>query len=140
MDPGLRLAKNPGLGPLPAGRLLRYGAVGLATFGTYLLAGLALQQIGLPVAWLAPLAFTLAVGVNYALQKSWVFADRSRIASPLPRYLVMIGLGYAVNSLALMALAAHLPLLWAQTLAALLVTASNALLAFLWVFPNRRAP
>lgn len=117
---------------------VRYGFSGLATLGVYLWAGHLLRGLGMSLAWLAPLAFTLAVTVNYALQKFWVFGDRRRIAASLPRYLAMVAWGYGINSLALVSLASHLPLLWAQVLSAGLVVASNALLAFCWVFAAQR--
>jgi len=116
---------------------LRYGLVGGLTLVVYLLAGSAFQYLALSLVLAANLAFALAVAVNYLLQRFWVFAGRRSARDSLPRYAVMIAVGGTLNSLALAALCSLMPLFLAQVLTAILIVVSNALLAFLWVFPAR---
>jgi putative flippase GtrA len=118
-------------------RLLRYAAVGIATFAIYLGAGQLLNQSGLAPAWQASLAFAAAVAVNYLLQRSWVFEDGRPMSTTLPRYLTMIGIGFAVNTAAFVMLSPVVALVWAQTAAAGLVVLSNAVFSFAWVFGRR---
>jgi putative flippase GtrA len=115
-------------------RLARYAVVGIATFAIYLGAGQLLDGRGLTPAGLASIAFTAAVTVNYLLQRAWVFEDSRPVSMSLPRYVAMVGMGYAVNAAAFAMLASVLPLIWAQTASASLVVLSNAALSFAWVF------
>ena len=115
-------------------RGLRYGVAGLLTLALYLASGAALQALGASLAWTSSLPFLLAVAFNYPVQRGWVFRDARPLRATLPRYLVMTGVGLAVNALVLLSFGPRLPLVWAQLMAVLLVVASNAALAFLWVF------
>jgi putative flippase GtrA len=119
---------------MPFGRIARYAAVGLLTFGVYLAAGQAALQLGFPLAARAFVPFTLAVVANYLLQRHWVFEDRRPASASLTRYVLMVTLGYAINLAVLAWAPAHMPLPVVQTAAAVLVVASNAVLAFSWVF------
>lgn len=121
-------------------RGLRYGVAGLLTLALYLAAGAALQALGASLAWTASLPFLLAVAFNYPVQRGWVFRDARPLRASLPRYLVMTGCGLAVNALVLLSLGPRLPLVWVQLAAVVLVVASNAALAFLWVFCVARQP
>jgi len=120
-------------------RLARYAVVGFLTLAIYLLVAKGAGRLGLPLSWQVSLAFISAVVVNYLLQRSWVFADSRPAASSLPRYVVMISVGYMVNLTALEALAPRLPMTVALFLAVVLVVLCNALLSFTWVFLNRDA-
>ncbi len=100
----------------------------------YLGAGVVLQLAGLSVSVLAFFAFTAAVIVNYVMQRMWVFVDSSPLAESLPKYVLMISVGYFINGLTLMSATPHISLLWAQFVAIILVVVSNATLSFLWVF------
>lgn len=121
----------------PHARLARYAVVGMVTFAIYLGVGGLLNGTGLAPAWIASIAFTAAVTANYVLHRSWVFEDRRPVSVSLPRYLAMVGTGYAVNAAAVVMLSSTLPLLWAQTAAACLVILSNMALSFAWVFRVR---
>lgn len=126
------------MGRVLSAKLARYTATGLVTLAVYLMSGAAMQQAGLTIEVLAPIAFTSAVVVNYLLQKAWVFEDSRPVTASLPRYALMVGTGYVLNSVALGTLTPSLPLLWAQMLAVMLVVSSNAAFAFFWVFSFRR--
>ena len=115
-------------------KLLRYAITGLVTFGIYLLAGFLLDELEVPLVWLAPIAFTVAVSANYVLQKIWVFKDNRPVVSSLPKFFFMISVGYFVNSFMLATLAPKMSLILAQIPAAFAVILTNALFAFLWVF------
>ena len=123
---------------LPA-RLVRYAVVGLLTLAIYLAMGQIAHSLDLPVIWQASLSFGSAVTINYLFQRRWVFGDNRPMAASLPRYAVMIAVGFVINALALLALAPRMPLVVAQLAAGLLVVASNALLSFSWVFCTRMA-
>lgn len=119
-------------------KVTRYAVVGAVTLAVYLVVGALLQVTGATVVWLAPVAFAVAVAVNYILQRVWVFADPRPVGASLPKYTLMVAVGGAVNSYVLIALAPRMPLLWAQLLAATLVVLSNALFSFLWTFRTQR--
>jgi putative flippase GtrA len=68
------------------------------------------------------------------LQRAWVFEDARPARSSLPKYAVMITVGYMINLAALTEFAPRMPLLLAQLTAVMLVVAWNAALSFSWVF------
>jgi putative flippase GtrA len=115
-------------------KLARYAAVGFLTLAIYLVVGKTGERLGLATTWQVSLAFISAVGVNYLLQRSWVFADSRPARSSLPKYTVMISFGYLVNLLAVHMLAPRMPMTIALLVAVVLVVISNALLSFTWVF------
>lgn len=121
----------------PPARLLRYAVVGLLTLAIYLAIGELARRLDLAVIWQASLSFGSAVTVNYLFQRRWVFSDHRPMAASLPRYAVMIAVGFVINALTLLALAPRMPLLVAQLAAGLVVVASNALFSFSWVFCTR---
>ena len=118
------------------GKLARYAVVGLLTFAIYIATAAVAGQLGLRRTWQVSLAFFCAVVVNYMLQRSWVFGDTRRATASLPKYGVMICVGYLVNLLTVEALASRMPMTIAMFVAVVLVVISNALLAFTWVFLN----
>lgn len=118
-------------------RVVRYAAVGILTLGIYLVVGEWVQRSGMHFGWQATLPFATAVICNYLLQRSWVFEDARPVASSLPRYAVMIVIGWMLNTLTLFALVSVVSLLLAQLLSALLVVVSNAVFSFAWVFLDR---
>jgi len=63
-----------------------------------------------------------------------VFVDHRPVFSSLPEYVVMVTVGFIVNSFVLTTLSPQVPLFWSQILAALAVVITNAVFAFLWVF------
>lgn len=121
-------------------RLLRYGVVGMATLALYLALGRLMHSLEAPLFWEASLPFVAAVAFNYLTQRGWVFEDSRPAAASLPKYLVMIGIGFVINLLALLAFSERMPLLLAQLMAVVLVVASNAIFAFAWVFFRPGSP
>ena len=119
---------------LPSAKLVRYAVVGVSTLAIYLACGEVAHGLAMPLIWQASLPFVVAVAFNYVLQRVWVFEDSRPIASSLPKYGIMIVIGYVINLLALIALSPRLPLMVAQLTAAALVVISNAFFSFLWVF------
>jgi putative flippase GtrA len=115
-------------------RLMRYAVVGVLTLAIYLIVGQALNRFEMPILAQASVSFGAAVSLNYFLQKAWVFKDARPTALSLPKYVVMVLVGYVINSLSLIALSPRMPLLLAQLTAVVLVVISNALLSFWWVF------
>ncbi len=116
----------------------RYVVVGILTLVVYLASGAVMQRLGLTIGWLGPLAFIVAVTFNYLLQRAWVFADSRPVAASLAKYGFMITIGCIINSLTLMVLASHMPLVFAQLTAVVLVVVSNAFFSFFFVFAIRR--
>lgn len=122
---------------LASHKLMRYAFVGFTTLAIYLFVGVALDRAGVMILWLAPIAFSAAVTVNYILQKMWVFKDRRPVISSLPKFFVMTLVGFITNSVILGVAVSQLPLVLAQLLAASVVVLSNALFSFLWVFSTK---
>ena len=118
-------------------RVTRYAFVGLVTLGVYLVAGREVAAIGAAPLVQASVPFVAAVLVNYVLQRGWVFEDTRPVAATLPRYALMVGIGYLVN-LGAFRISPFAVMLWTQLFAAALVVISNAVQAFLWVFATRR--
>ncbi|NPC55459.1 GtrA family protein [Caenimonas soli] len=118
-------------------KLVRYAVVGALTLAIYLACGEVAHGLALPLIWQASLPFIAAVAFNYVLQRVWVFEDSRPTASSLPKYGVMIVIGYVINLLALVALSPRMPLVMAQLTAATLVVISNAFFSFFWVFLTR---
>lgn len=118
-------------------KLVRYAVVGVLTLAVYLAVGQGLHRVAMTAFWQGSLSFSAAVTFNYLLQRLWVFRDPRPTASSLPKYVVMISIGYVINGLCLIALYPSVPLLMAQLAAALLVILANAALSFSWVFLKR---
>lgn len=115
-------------------KLVRYAVVGVLTLAIYLACGEVVHRFALPLIWQASLPFIAAVAFNYVLQRVWVFEDPRPTASSLPKYGIMIVIGYVINLLALVAFSPRMPLIVAQLTAAALVVISNAFFSFFWVF------
>jgi putative flippase GtrA len=134
LDPGLRIKKAVKVKNLLSSKIIRYASVGVVTLCVYLIAGAVLYRLDFSINWVATLSFTAAVAVNYVLQKMWVFQDSRPVIASLPKYFIMILVGYVTNGFALNASISQFPLPVAQLLAASAVVISNALFLFLWVF------
>lgn len=120
-------------------KLVRYAAVGGLTLAIYLVCSETVHGLALPLIWQASLPFIAAVAFNYVLQRAWVFGDSRPTAASLPKYGIMIVIGYVINVLALFALSPRMPLVLAQLTAAALVVVSNVFFSFCWVFVMRGA-
>lgn len=115
-------------------KVARYATVGLLTLAIYILVAKAGGRFGLSLSWQVSLAFISAVIFNYLLQRSWVFADSRPVAASLPKYVAMVCVGYAVNLLAIDAMTPRISLTTALVAASVLVSISNAVFSFAWVF------
>lgn len=115
-------------------RVIRYIVVGLLTYALYAGVGQLLLRTGVRLSILAPTAFTAAIVFNYLMQRVWVFDDRRPLGTTLPKYLIMICVGYVLNSVVLIALVPSISLSMAQFVSVILVVMSNALFSFLYVF------
>lgn len=138
LDASLCAAEANSVRRLAAAKLMRYATVGFLTLAVYLAVGSGLRWVGASVGVLGALAFAVAVAMNYLLQRVWVFSDSRPVIASLPKYVVMVAVGYALNNYVLTALILEMPLIWAQCAAALAVVASNAGLSFLWIFSTAR--
>ncbi|NWH08498.1 MAG: GtrA family protein [Alphaproteobacteria bacterium] len=80
-------------------RLLRYAAVGAATALLYLGAIYLLKEMaGQPAVLAGVIAYAIAVAFNYTAHKTLTFEDGSNHRRSLPRYVVMLIGGGALNA------------------------------------------
>ncbi len=121
-----------------ATKLFNYTLVGVLTLVVYLGAGAVLQRAGLTIGLLAPLTFLIAVIFNYLSQKLWVFTDLRPVTASLPKYVLMTCVGFILHSLTLVVLTPRMALVWAQSVAIILVVTSNAIFSFFWIFSAKR--
>lgn len=120
-------------------RLVRYAVVGIITLAIYLAIGEVVHRLNIPLFWRAPVPFAAAVAANYLLQRAWVFEDPRPTFASLPKFVVMIIVGYVINFLALLTFLPRMPLLLAELSAVVLVVLSNAIFSFWWVFVRHGA-
>jgi putative flippase GtrA len=125
--------------PSRAARFARYAVVGVSTLAIYLALGEILHRLNAQLFWQASVPFLAAVTFNYLLQRGWVFDDSRPAVASLPKYVVMIVIGYLINFAAFVTLSPQMPLVAAQLIAAVLVVISNAVFSFSWVFIGARA-
>jgi putative flippase GtrA len=117
--------------------VVRYGLSGGTAAATHFLVLTALVELG---GWRPVLASAVGFGagfvVSYTLQRRWVFATVLGHAHTLPRFLTVIGLGLALNSLVLYLGTETWSVHYApvQVVAFALVPANNYVLNSLWTF------
>jgi putative flippase GtrA len=126
------------LRPLVApARLARYAVAGGASAATHL----GVLTVLVELAQVRPIAastigFVASVAVSYLLQRRWVFASATPVARTLPRFLVVVGVGLALNTTILAVgtewFAHHYLLV--QLVALVAIPISNYLLNSLWTF------
>src|SRR5665811_693396 len=97
LDAELRSAEAGRVTHESLSRLVRYGAVGVLTLFAYLGAGQVLSKLDVPISFIAPIAFLIAVLANYILQRKIVFLDRRPVMFSLPKYVLMVTVGLVVN-------------------------------------------
>ncbi|SHK86664.1 Putative flippase GtrA (transmembrane translocase of bactoprenol-linked glucose) [Roseovarius marisflavi] len=121
------------------GVILRFGVIGVAVAGVYVLLYLALQGLGLPQAGANALAFGIAVLVQYAGQARFTFGRRMADTAQIVRFGVMIALGFVTSAVITGVIAPQMGL--ADWLAAVTVTVilpvQNFVLMTLWVFSGQ---
>ena len=115
-------------------KLFRYAIVGLMTMLVYLGSGSVMQSYGVPISLLASISFTLAITINYIMQKAWVFKNVDYDKGSLQKYIFMICSGYLINIISLILMTPFTSLFLAQMSAVVLVVISNGLFSFLWIF------
>ncbi|MGE5541323.1 MAG: GtrA family protein [Bacillota bacterium] len=119
-------------------RFLRYAAVGVSTlaFDLLLLAALT-QLLHVPYYISTPLAFLVAVSINYALSRSFVFRGTDRPVHHGYAYFIAIAFGgaFAITvAVAALVTYAHLYYLVARILVAGVVGIVNYLVNLHWNF------
>jgi putative flippase GtrA len=118
-------------------RFLRYGVVGLLGTAVHFVSTIALVElVGLDPVVASICGFLAAVGMQFALNRSWVFASRVPLAPGLVRYLGVSLLGFALN-VAIMAIVTR----WLEldyriglALVVLVLPAVNYVLNARWTF------
>lgn len=115
-------------------KLLRYAIVGLMTMLVYLGSGAMMQSYGLPISLMASISFSVAITINYIMQKAWVFKNVDYDKGGLQKYIFMICFGYFINIISLIVMTPYTSLFFSQMIAVVLVVISNALFSFLWIF------
>lgn len=119
-------------------KLLRYAIVGLMTMLVYLGSGAMMQSYGAPISLLASISFSVAIAINYIMQKAWVFKNIDYDKGSLQKYMFMTCFGYFINIISLIVMTPYTSLFLAQMSAFVLVVASNALFSFLWIFSPQK--
>lgn len=123
---------------LPKSRFGAFAFVGLLATALHYIVLVGLVD-GLAVA--APAAsaagYALSTLFNYAMNRRFTFNSRRRHAQALPRFLVVSGIGLALNTavVGLMTAVAHWHYLLSQVLATALVLVWNFQLNRRWTFP-----
>ncbi len=119
------------------GQPLKYAAVGVAN--TFLYAGLLfvfLRYVEASKPILVALAFLLAMGFQYLVNRAFTFRSQKKIIKELPRYLVAALFNYLITLLVVYFAIDFLLIseVLASIVASLLTAVSGYLLALLWVF------
>jgi putative flippase GtrA len=119
-------------------RFMRYAAIGVATlaFDLLLLAG-ATELAGIPYYLATPLAFLVAVSLNYALSRSLVFRGSERPVHHSYAFFLLIALAGALlitGAVALLVTYLHLYYLLARVVVAGFVGIANYLANLHWNF------
>jgi putative flippase GtrA len=135
-------APLPGLrGLLDHRRLFRYGIAGGCSAATHLVTLFLLVELFIvrPVV-ASTVGFVASIFVSYTLQRRWVFASSVANHVALPRFVLVTGVGLALNASVVFVgtevLHGHYGVV--QVVALMLVPLSNYLLNSLWTF--RRPP
>lgn len=116
------------------GELIRFGTVGAATAGLYVLLLWLFRSLDLPLPLAAAAAYALGVTFNYGLQRIWTFRSEVPHRRALPRFLFVHGAGLALNSATLAVLTGALPLWASQSVAVALIAVWSYGAQKLWVF------
>lgn len=118
-------------------QLLRFvGVGGLATALHYLILIALVAGAGLDATPASATGYALSTLFNYALNRRLTFRSRRSHRSALPRFLLLAGVGLAINTATVWFLAQHLGLhyLIAQVVATALTLCWNFLVARHWAF------
>lgn len=120
--------------------LIRFGLVGLAATGLYIVCTLLLQHYaGLPIAASGTVAFPLVVAVNYVLHRSWTFRSRQPHSVALPRFICTAVGGILINGVTLEAgkLSPSISPVALLVIGVGFVVTWNYFLAKFWVFVDK---
>jgi putative flippase GtrA len=116
---------------------LRFVSVGgAATLCQYLVLTLLVELLGMKAAASSCIGYGAGAAVSYVMNRLWTFKTDLSHAQSLPRFLVMVGLGFLLSFFVMRALVdvAGINYLLAQALTSGIVMLSNYLLAASWVF------
>lgn len=121
------------------GVILRFGAIGVAVAGVYVLLYLALQGLGMPRVGANALAFGVAILVQYAGQARFTFGRRMADSAQIARFGVMIALGFVTSAVITGVIAPQMGLAdWLGAVAVtLILPVQNFVLMTLWVFSGQ---
>lgn len=119
------------------GRLVRYGVAGGLSALTHLgTLALLVELVGMRPVVGSTIGFLMSIAVSYGLQRTWVFANRNRHRTLLPRFLTVTAAALLLNTVVLHVgtevLEAHYAAV--QVVAIVLIPLSNYLLNSLWTF------
>lgn len=117
------------------GRVGRFLAVGgVATAVQYLSLVMLVETLGVAEVPSSVLAFCLGAVVSYLLNYYVTFAGSSPHRQALPRFVVVVAIGLAINTLSFSLMLVLLPYLLAQVVATLVTLISNFLLHQFWIY------
>jgi putative flippase GtrA len=118
-------------------RFLRFICVGgAATLCQYLVLALFVELLDTKAAVASSIGYGAGAAVSYVMNRLWTFKTDLSHTQNLPRFFVMIGIGFLLSFVVMRALAdvAGMNYLLAQALTTGIVMVSNYLLAASWVF------
>jgi putative flippase GtrA len=119
-------------------KLLRYAIVGAITLIVYLLTAAVMQFYGMSMILISTIPFFLAISINYAMQKSWVFKNVDYGKHSLSKYIFMTCFGYVFNVISIIIITRYTSLFLAQICSVFLVVISNAIFSFFWIFSPKK--
>ena len=118
-------------------KFLRFvGVGGAATACQYLVLALLVELLDTRAAIASCIGYGAGAAVSYVMNRLWTFKTDLTHAQNLPRFVVMIGIGFLLSFVVMRALVdvAGMNYLLAQALTTGIVMVSNYLLAASWVF------
>ncbi len=124
------------ISPSTYSQLLRYATVGLLSNGVLYLSYLALTAMGLEPKLAMTALYALGVAQTFIFNKRWSFRHAGMHGWTFIRYVVIYGIGYLINLLALFLLVDHLGYPHQIVQAALVVMIAIVLFVLqkFWVF------
>lgn len=116
-------------------QLIRYGICGLFCTSVYVVITHALHEyLKVPLSLAASMAFIIASAISYALQYSWTFRSRRKHLSAIPRYILSVTSGLAINYVTVAFADRWLPSMPSLFLGIILVVIWNYVASRIWVF------
>lgn len=120
------------------GLIRRFGSFvlvgGFATATQYLALVALIEFGGMQSVVSSALAYACGAFASYLLNFHFTFSGRAGHRQALPRFVVVVGAGLAVNTLCFYLMLAFLPYLFAQVVATLVTLLCNYLLHHFWIY------